>query len=497
MNVWGITHRGMVREQNQDAFACRTLPDGRIIALVCDGMGGARAGNIASTMAVELFMEEFLSRKEDESDRVRMERAASRANDEVFHRSNVDMECSGMGTTLVAALAGEEEALILNEGGSRAYHISEESGISQVTRDHSLVEDLVERGELTRDQARVHPHKNLITRALGAEPELAALAVQYLRVYALLSPLTTIIFASDNYLRICGRVRYSMILNVVTALLNIVLDFLFLVVFRWGVAAAAAASCLSIALGTVLGFLPFVMGRLPLRFVRGTISARQLGNILANGSSEFFSSIAGSVMMVILNSVLLRLSGSMAVAAFSIVMYVDSIVGSLLFGMADSIQPAISYNYGARRRDRMLALEKRVLLTGAAVSLAALLWMQLGGKYVIPLQGDDPALLEMSLRAMRLFSLSYLLGWAGTCLSSFFTALNRPGRSLILAFSKTLVFPLACLAVLPAALGLDGVWLTAPAAGVLTAALAVWFLIAVLRQERAQDRQEGEGTPQA
>ena len=277
-------------------------------------------------------------------------------------------------------------------------------------------------------------------------------------------PLTTIIFASDNYLRICGRVRYSMILNVVTALLNIVLDFLFLVVFRWGVAAAAAASCLSIALGTVLGFLPFVMGRLPLRFVRGTISARQLGNILANGSSEFFSSIAGSVMMVILNSVLLRLSESMAVAAFSIVMYVDSIVGSLLFGMADSIQPAISYNYGARRRDRMLALEKRVLLTGAAVSLAALLWMQLGGQYVIPLfiQGDDPALLEMSLRAMRLFSLSYLLGWAGTCLSSFFTALNRPGRSLILAFSKTLVFPLACLAVLPAALGLDGVWLPGP-----------------------------------
>ena len=334
---------------------------------------------------------------------------------------------------------------------------------------------------------------------MGAERQVTAMAVDYLRVYALLAPFIMLFFSVDNYLRICGRVRYSMILNVVTALLNIVLDFLFLVVFRWGVAAAAAASCLSIALGTVLGFLPFVMGRLPLRFVRGTISARQLGNILANGSSEFFSSIAGSVMMVILNSVLLRLSGSMAVAAFSIVMYVDSIVGSLLFGMADSIQPAISYNYGARRRDRMLALEKRVLLTGAAVSLAALLWMQLGGQYVIPLfiQGDDPALLEMSLRAMRLFSLSYLLGWAGTCLSSFFTALNRPGRSLILAFSKTLVFPLACLAVLPAALGLDGVWLTAPAAGVLTAALAVWFLTAVLRQERAQDRQEGEGTPQA
>ena len=177
---------------------------------------------------------------------------------------------------------------------------------------------------------------------MGAEAEVTAMGAEYMQVYAVFAPVIMVFFAVDNYLRICGRVRYSMILNVVTALLNIVLDFLFLVVFRWGVAAAAAASCLSIALGTVLGFLPFVMGRLPLRFVRGTISARQLGNILANGSSEFFSSIAGSVMMVILNSVLLRLSGSMAVAAFSIVMYVDSIVDGMLKGLD---QQAYSFRY--------------------------------------------------------------------------------------------------------------------------------------------------------
>lgn len=172
MNVWGITHQGVVREQNQDAFACQVLPDGRIIALVCDGMGGARAGNIASTMAVELFMDEFLNRDPaDESDRVRMERAASRANDQVFLRSGADPACNGMGTTLVAALAGTHETVVLNEGDSRAYHITGD-GIARVTRDHSLVEDLVERGELTQDQARVHPHKNLITRALGAEAHL-------------------------------------------------------------------------------------------------------------------------------------------------------------------------------------------------------------------------------------------------------------------------------------------------------------------------------------
>ncbi len=171
MNVWGITDRGKIREQNQDAFAHQILPDGRVIALVCDGMGGARAGNIASSMAVDLFMEDFFQ-SEETPDLERMEQAAGRANREIFQRALEDESCVGMGTTLVAALAGAEEALILNEGDSRAYHISEEGGILQVTRDHSLVEDLVQRGELTRDQARTHPHKNLITRALGAEPEL-------------------------------------------------------------------------------------------------------------------------------------------------------------------------------------------------------------------------------------------------------------------------------------------------------------------------------------
>ena len=171
MEAWGLTHRGAVRQQNQDAFAIRNLPDGRVIALVCDGMGGARAGNIASAMAVKLFTEEFLRTSGREEERMR--KAAALANREVFQRSLRDEDCAGMGTTLVAALAGEGGAVILNEGDSRAYHINQE-GIVLVTRDHSLVADLVERGELAREEARRHPNKNLITRALGADPDLMA-----------------------------------------------------------------------------------------------------------------------------------------------------------------------------------------------------------------------------------------------------------------------------------------------------------------------------------
>lgn len=173
MQVWGVTDRGAVRQQNQDAYAAKVLEDGRVVALVCDGMGGARAGNVASTLAVERFMEEFLKPDQDGPDEERMGHAASLANQAVYDRSVHDAACAGMGTTLVAVLAGEREAVILNEGDSRCYHINRD-GIILVTRDHSLVEDLVERGELTREEARTHPHKNLITRALGAEPVLMA-----------------------------------------------------------------------------------------------------------------------------------------------------------------------------------------------------------------------------------------------------------------------------------------------------------------------------------
>lgn len=172
MQIWGITHRGTVRQQNQDAYAMQRLEDGRLIAVVCDGMGGARAGNVASTMAVKRFMDAFRT-QDVEQDQERMQMAAALANEEIFQRATTDPDCSGMGTTLVAALVGKEAAVILNEGDSRAYHINQD-GIVLITRDHSLVEDMVERGELTREEARTHPHKNLITRALGAEPVLLA-----------------------------------------------------------------------------------------------------------------------------------------------------------------------------------------------------------------------------------------------------------------------------------------------------------------------------------
>lgn len=175
IHAWGITDKGVVRTQNQDGYYLDVPSEHLAVGVVCDGMGGAKAGNIASLIAVETFVD-TLQRSQGEPDTpppAVLSLAAEEANAAVYRRANTDPDCFGMGTTMVAALLVERTAYLLNIGDSRAYHINGD-GITRLTRDHSVVEDMVARGDITPEQARTHPRKNLITRALGAEERIRA-----------------------------------------------------------------------------------------------------------------------------------------------------------------------------------------------------------------------------------------------------------------------------------------------------------------------------------
>ena len=170
MEAWGITDTGNVRTQNQDYYAITHIGDNTLLAVVCDGMGGAKSGNVASRLACEVFTEEILrSYKKDmttsEIERV-LRSAANLANVSVYEHSQLSEEFCGMGTTLVAVFLRGQEAFVINIGDSRAYFIDLD-GIRCVTTDHSVVQYMVSRGELTPEQAKNHPSKNLITRAIG------------------------------------------------------------------------------------------------------------------------------------------------------------------------------------------------------------------------------------------------------------------------------------------------------------------------------------------
>ncbi len=178
MDAWAITDRGRVRKANQDA-CCAHLEEEHDTALllVCDGMGGHNAGNVASSLAATVFAGEvgegLANARVTGAVCTLMKGALRTANDSVFNLSMADAGCKGMGTTMVSAVVTGDDATVMNVGDSRAYHMSD-GLLRQITRDHSVVEDMVERGEITRDQSRRHPQKNLITRAVGTSPEVEA-----------------------------------------------------------------------------------------------------------------------------------------------------------------------------------------------------------------------------------------------------------------------------------------------------------------------------------
>lgn len=320
-----------------------------------------------------------------------------------------------------------------------------------------------------------------ILMLMGTEGMALQYSIEYIRVYAVFSPLIIVYFAADNYLRICGKQNYSMALNIVTSVLNIVLDFLLLVVWKQGVWAAAFTSCISMALGTVMALCPFFRNKLELKFVKGWISAKQFLKLVANGSSEFFANIASSIFSFILNIVLLSIGGATAVAAMSVVMYVESIASMMISGMSDSMQPAISYCHGAGIKKRVCALEKRVLVSAAVLSFIACLLLRYGGAWVVPffVKSDETELLALSIHAMSLYALSYLVNWIDGCLSGYLTALGQAGRSFIVSIMGTLVLPLVGLAVLVPPLGLAGVCLMPLFAGVLSAVLSLALVLSI------------------
>ena len=173
MQFWGLTDTGCVRSQNKDAYHVEQLDRNTVLAVVCDGMGGAKSGNIASSLTVDVFVEEvrrsYSSGLDQEGVNQMLRSAVKLANFTVFDQAKQFEEFDGMGTTLVAVLIRNRRMTVIHVGDSRAYKVNED-GIWQLTKDHSLVQMMVERGELTPEMARTYPGKNFITRAIGTEP---------------------------------------------------------------------------------------------------------------------------------------------------------------------------------------------------------------------------------------------------------------------------------------------------------------------------------------
>lgn len=174
MQYWSISDPGCVRASNQDTVVIEQLDKNTALCIVCDGMGGAKSGNVASSLAVDVFVQEikntWIADMEPDTVDQMMKNAVKVANFAVYDQAQQFEDFSGMGTTLVAVLIQGKTATFVNVGDSRAYKIDND-GICQVTVDHSLVQLMVDRGELAPELARTYPGKNFITRAVGTESQ--------------------------------------------------------------------------------------------------------------------------------------------------------------------------------------------------------------------------------------------------------------------------------------------------------------------------------------
>lgn len=329
-----------------------------------------------------------------------------------------------------------------------------------------------------------------IMEGLGAQGKLASDAVDFLRVYAISSPLTAMMFAVDNYLRICGKIRGSLLLNILMATSGAIMEFSLLYFGHLGTFGAALGYCLALSLCSIVGMWPFLRGRMLLRFVRPHFSVEVIREICGAGMPAFLNNVAGRVTSVLLNSALLRTGGEQAVAVYGLLQYVGAFAYPLIYGLCDALQPAVGYNWGARQINRVISLEKHIFAASAVISLTLGAVMLVFPEALVGIfMGEmDASFVALARRAFRLYSTAWVLYWFPMATTGFLTALERSRDASVMTVFTVLVAPVLALWAL-GPLGLDGLWLNVTAATAVAAVLSMrmmWVLRRDLRAARAE-----------
>lgn len=283
----------------------------------------------------------------------------------------------------------------------------------------------------------------------------------------------------QSFLVAAERPKLGLAVTVAAGITNMVLDYLFIVVFRWGLAGAAAATALSQAVGGAIPLVYFLSGKNDvLRLGWAKPEWKVLLDTCTNGFSEVMSNISSAVVGILYNLQLMRLAGENGVAAFGTIMYVNFFFLAISLGYSIGSSPIISYHYGAENYPELQGLFKKsmllngatgIVMTAASVTLAR----PVTGIFV----GYDPALFELTAQGFLVYSLRYLFSSIVIFASGFFTALGDGLTSAVISFLRAIVFQVAAILILPELLGVDGIWLvgiTAETLAVLVAAFFFW-----------------------
>lgn len=318
-----------------------------------------------------------------------------------------------------------------------------------------------------------------ISVLLGADESMLEYCVQYGRI--LLISLIPFMLQNvfQSFLVTAEKPQFGLFITVAAGVTNIVLDFLFIAVFKWGIIGAAVATAISQCVGGIVPLIYFFRkNNSLLQLTKTKINGSILFKTCINGSSELMTNVSMSLVNILYNYQLMRYLGEDGIAAYGVIMYVNFIFVSIFIGYSIGSAPVISYHYGAGNYDELKGLFRKsmiliviwnILLTLAAIASAGLL------SHIFV--GYDAALMEITKHGFILYSTSFLVMGFNIFGSAFFTALGDGVRSAAISFLRTLLFQIVAVLILPIFLDIDGIWLSVTAAELFAILVTACFLI--------------------
>ncbi len=302
-----------------------------------------------------------------------------------------------------------------------------------------------------------------ISIMLGATDELLMDCITYGRIMLIALPAFMVQVTFQNFTVVAGKHNMGLKLSLLAGMINIALDYLFMAVFNWGIAGAAAATGLSQCVGALIPFIYFLNknNSSELKLVKFKFNGAALSKTCSNGISEMMTNLSFSVVNILYNYQLMDYIGPDGVSAYGVIMYVSFIFSGISIGYTIGVAPIISYHFGANNTNELKSLFKKslVLVSGYALILTCIAEI-FAAELAMIFVGYDLFLFKLTVMALRLYCISFLFSGINIFASAFFTALNNGKVSAFISFFRTLVLQAIAIMLLPLFLGVNGIWLS-------------------------------------
>lgn len=316
-----------------------------------------------------------------------------------------------------------------------------------------------------------------IALILGANEVLLEGSSTYIQIISYFTAFIAIMFLFEMIVRVIGKPNISLVSMIISVVLNIILDYLLINKFNLGIKGAALATGISYTMAFLINIIPFVSKKTIINLYKGRFDKSVLFQMIYNGSSEGVSSISNAISMFLFNTALMKIAGENGIAAFSIINYIAQVGYMVLFGISDGIRPIISYNFGAENENRVNKTLKISIIVNIIIGAIIFIVMATFSKQLIEIfLKDGKYVVEIASTGAKIYGIAFLFNGTNILISSYFTAIDDPKNSIIVAMSRGIVFILIGIVILPYIFGINGIWITIVFADIMTILLCYRLL---------------------